>query len=197
MAILNSDKTKKKSRAWAFIAYPESMPENWLQILREFYLPIVISPLHNKDVDSFGEIKKSHYHVLVIFGNATTSSTVENISQSLNASLPISISSAWCYFKYMDHSEVDDKVLYSHSDFIFLNGLTEYDLKVLTKEEEKQLTFFVFDFIKENHIMNYFQLIDLLAIKDSDACFFATKKVLLFDKYIDSYKKNGKFQEKN
>lgn len=189
--LLNSDRTKKKSRAWAFIMYPESMPEDWLDRLRQFYLPVVVSPLHDKDVDSDGVLKKSHYHVMVVFGNSTTSTKVEEISDVVNGSLPIAISSAWCYFKYMDHSEVDNKVLYKHSDFVFLNGLTEYDLKVLTRDEERQLTFFIFNFIKEKHVMSYFQLIDMLSSIDSDACFFATKKVLLFDKYIDSFKKSA------
>lgn len=196
MPILNADMTKKKSRAWAFIMYPESAPENWRQILKEFYLPVVISPLHDQDVGENGVLKKSHYHVMVIFGNNTTSSTVETMAQAVRASLPIAISSAWCYFKYMDHSEVDDKVLYDHSDFVFLNGLSEYDLKVLTRDEERQLTFYIFAFIKEHKVMSFFQLMEVLASIDPDACFFASKKVLLFDKYIDSYRKNGEFLER-
>ena len=40
------DAKNVKKRNWAFVAYPESMPTNWLEILQETGAPIAISPLH-------------------------------------------------------------------------------------------------------------------------------------------------------
>ena len=40
-----------KNRHWTFVMYPESLPENYLEILQQTGLEIAISPLHNKDLD--------------------------------------------------------------------------------------------------------------------------------------------------
>ena len=37
-----------KGRNWAFVMYPESMPQNWFERLEKTGLPFAISPLHNK-----------------------------------------------------------------------------------------------------------------------------------------------------
>lgn len=48
-----------KGRSWAFIMYPDSMPQNYEEIITDLGLPFAISPLHDKDIDSTGE-PKSH-----------------------------------------------------------------------------------------------------------------------------------------
>lgn len=55
-----------KTRAWSFILYPDSAPENWLDILNDRHVPFCISPFHDKDVKADGSPKKGHYHVLYI-----------------------------------------------------------------------------------------------------------------------------------
>ena len=52
-----------KKRAWGGVIYPESLPENWLEILQNSGLQIAISPLHDKDINPDGTIKKPHYHI--------------------------------------------------------------------------------------------------------------------------------------
>ena len=54
-----------KARHWAMVVYPESAPENWIDIINETHLQFAISPLHNKDTNPDGEIKKSHWHVIL------------------------------------------------------------------------------------------------------------------------------------
>ena len=46
----NSKKMVKK-RNWAFVLYPESAPIDWKEQLQQTGLPIVISPLHDRDID--------------------------------------------------------------------------------------------------------------------------------------------------
>ena len=45
------------------MAYPEDMPENWLDVMREDMFDMVISPLHDKDKNPTGEAKK----LIIIF----------------------------------------------------------------------------------------------------------------------------------
>lgn len=47
-----------KTRAWTFIVYPDSAPDNWRDILDELHIPWVESPLHDKDQNPTGEQKK-------------------------------------------------------------------------------------------------------------------------------------------
>lgn len=47
-----------KKRNWVMVAYPDSLPENWLDILVQTGLPCAISPLHDRDTEATGEPKK-------------------------------------------------------------------------------------------------------------------------------------------
>ena len=53
-----------RKRVWAFIAYPDSVPEHWQSILANFHTPISISPLHDSDLNGDDTEKKPHWHVL-------------------------------------------------------------------------------------------------------------------------------------
>ena len=59
---MDDEKAKKvdnRARNWSLVVYPESAPENWRDILDDYHIPWVESPLHDKDVNPDGEIKKS------------------------------------------------------------------------------------------------------------------------------------------
>ena len=55
-------KQNVKKRNWAFVVYPESAPEDWIEQLQKTGLQCAVSPLHDKDTDPTGEPKKAHYH---------------------------------------------------------------------------------------------------------------------------------------
>ena len=40
-----------KSRTWGAVVYPESAPDNWIEILEETRIQFAVSPLHDKDVN--------------------------------------------------------------------------------------------------------------------------------------------------
>ena len=42
-----------------FIVYPESAPSNWRDTLNKTHLRWIESPLHDKDVNADGEVKKN------------------------------------------------------------------------------------------------------------------------------------------
>ena len=43
---------KEKSRYFTFLLYPESIPSDWEMKLELLGIPIAISPLHDKDIDT-------------------------------------------------------------------------------------------------------------------------------------------------
>ena len=64
---ITQKKKISKKRNWACVVYPESLPADWLDILQKTGLQIVISPLHNKDKNPDGTVKKPHYHIILIY----------------------------------------------------------------------------------------------------------------------------------
>ena len=62
-------KSDARGRNFATIVYPESAPEDWVTRLCSYHVECIISPLHDRDVkdDGSGEIKKEHYHVMLMF----------------------------------------------------------------------------------------------------------------------------------
>ena len=70
---------KGRTRNFATIVYPESAPENWKTILEEAMVPAFISPLHDKDINPDGEIKKAHFHVILAFDTVKTLEQAQDI----------------------------------------------------------------------------------------------------------------------
>ena len=69
-----------KGRDWTFVVYPESAPEQWRTILDETYMRWVESPLHDKDVNPDGELKKPHWHILLSADGPISESAVKRLS---------------------------------------------------------------------------------------------------------------------
>lgn len=53
------DMEKKRTRNYATVVYPESAPADWIRLLQEQCVPALISPLHDKDLNTDGTPKKS------------------------------------------------------------------------------------------------------------------------------------------
>lgn len=62
-----------KSRYWLVLLYPEWLPDDFLSVLAATFVPMAVSPLH----EPFG--RKSHYHVLVEYGNSTTEASIRSL----------------------------------------------------------------------------------------------------------------------
>ena len=142
----------EKSRYWAFVGYPESMPDNWLSILNEYHIPMAISPLHDKDLNSDGEEKKAHYHVLLVYGNTTTATNISKISESVNGTKPIPVMSLKGYYRYLTHKDNPEKYQYSDNDIKLICGFDPSDYWSYSANEEVQIRVAIIDIIKSNKI---------------------------------------------
>ena len=102
-----------KGRNWAFVMYPESMPEDWFDRLQMTGLPFAISPLHDKDKNPTGEEKKPHYHVICYYENSTTQKSVKELVCNLvNATIPIKLESMSGMYRYHIHMDNPEKHQY-------------------------------------------------------------------------------------
>lgn len=150
-------------RCWAFIMYPDSMPENWPEIIRQTGLPMALSPLHDKDVNPTGEEKKAHYHVICYYENPTTANNVyENVCKPLNATIPQKLESMRGMYRYHIHLDNPEKFQYDDRDREFFNGFDVSLVSSLTATEEFKLLRELVSFIEDNNVLEYCDLLHFL-----------------------------------
>ena len=191
-----TETTKKveKKRNWAFVVYPDSAPEDWLDILTQTGLEIAISPLHDKDVNPTGEPKKPHYHVIACYNGPTSFNVVKKLTDQLNAPIPIPLEAVKGYYRYLTHKDNPEKYQYCEKDIKSLNGFNIANFSELTRGEVLELKKNIHTYIREHDIKEYCDLLDMLfddnLFNEYDV---ATNNTLLFSTYI----KSRKFKERD
>lgn len=177
-----------KGRNWAFVMYPESMPENWFEILEKTGLPFAISPLHDKDLNPTGEEKKPHYHVICQYSNTTTAKNVkENVCDKVNGTIPIKLESIKGMYRYHLHLDNPEKYQYDDRDRIFINGFDVSNVNALTQTEVQKIKKEITNFIIDNDILEYSDLLEILLDNDLNNMFIvASSHTMLFAAFLNS-----------
>lgn len=177
-----------KGRNWAFIVYPDSLPSNYEEIITNTGLPMAFSPLHDKDLNATGEVKKPHYHVICYYDNTTTLKNVmDNVCKPLNATRPFKLESMVGMYRYHIHYDNPEKAQYDDRARVFYNGFDTSKVDSLSYTEVGKLLKEIQSFIKENEIVEYSDLLDILL--DNDYYYLwdvARNHTLLLNTYITS-----------
>lgn len=156
-----------KGRNWAFVVYPESLPKNYEEIITQCGIPIVFSPLHDKDTNADGTEKKEHYHVICYYDGPTTYKQVkENITDKLNGTIPIKLESMKGMYRYHLHLDNPEKWQYNDEDRRFYNGFDTNKVDSLTYTEIGQILKQIQRFIIQEKITEYSDLLDILLDND-------------------------------
>lgn len=184
---------KVKKRHWAFVAYPESLPADWIDQLKQTGLKTAVSPLHDKDVYEDGENKglpkKPHYHVIVSYEGPTTFSNVEQLTKRLNSTIPIPLDQVRGMYRYLTHEDNPEKVQYSKTAIQTLNGFDIRDFVEMTRSEVTKYIREVQQFVMDNGITEYADLMEtLLEGGEAMADWFdvASGHTLFFSAYLRS-----------
>ena len=112
-----------KSRYWSFIVYPESVLTDWEEVLCKLGCVFAVSPLHDRDINANGEVKKPHYHVLVQFDGPTTYKNVkESICDVVGGTIPQRTISLRGYYRYLCHLDNPEKAQYDINDIKCYGG---------------------------------------------------------------------------
>lgn len=169
-----------KSRFFAGLLYPDSLPEDWLVKLEMIGQPIAISPLHDSDVDTeavkqsgTGEIiyKKPHYHFVYIANNPVTPGSVLNkvrgvLGVQAISQVKIIHTSVRNYYDYLTHESKDavakNKHVYDKENITLLNhfDISRYD--TMDMEEKTRVLDCVCQMIRKKGLMNVNDLWDYL-----------------------------------
>lgn len=119
----NRKELNNRVRVWQFIVYPESAPADPWVVLRDFCVPFVVSPLHDKDVNADGSPKKPHWHVIYIFDGPHSYEQMKEISDSVNAAPPVRVLNVRGAVRYLIHLDDPEKYQYHLGELKSFCGL--------------------------------------------------------------------------
>lgn len=192
---------KEKSRYWGFEFYPESMPEDWRAIIEATHIPVVVSPLHDKDENPDHTPKKPHYHGMMCFGNTTTETACKRLAEALGFNgKVIAINNFRGYYRYMWHADNPEKYQYDKNDLQRFNGFNVEDFDNPTKGEVTAIRKKIVGLLRSDTLegLNLACLLEYLEDEgDWDAWSYVCDHVVGFSKMIEAFRfKSRDKQEK-
>lgn len=178
-----------KGRYFAFLVYPESAPDDWVEQLRKTHADYAISPLHTPD----DEDSKPHYHVIYKHSNTCTLEVAQRcIPEGIPANNHVELlHQPRNYQRYLIHLDDPEKQQFSPKEITVLNGFPldlsrDFSHAELIQFRERCLVI-----IRENSIIEYSDLINYLMDSDSDLLDYAANHTIFFNTYISSLRNSG------
>lgn len=153
---------KERAKNYTLVVYPDDMPDNWLEVMREEMFDMVISPYHDKDVNPDGEMKKPHYHILVSAGSSwiTMNKLAEWGRKLKGIAKPQKCSNPKGLVRYMTHCDNPEKYQYNKSD---IRVIGQYDIEPFFKAtigEERAVRREIMAFVRDNDIFEFADLVE-------------------------------------
>lgn len=178
---------KGRTRNYVSILYPESAIENWLQLLRDEHIPCLVSPLHDRDINDDGTLKKPHYHVMLLFESVKTQEQAQEIYDMIGAVRCQPVRSYKAQVRYLCHLDDLDKAQYDPNDVKCLSG-ADYSTALEAADSKYEILQAIIAYCQLNNITAYSDLIDY-CISDRFDWFKAlcSDSSNIVDKYIRSY----------
>lgn len=171
----------KRFRNACFLVYPDSAPDDWIEILRSQRVPFIVSPLHDKDKD-LGELdgnlcelpKKPHYHVAVTCDGNKPLSYFTELAKSVNGTIAWKIENLRSMLRYFCHLDNPEKYQYpmnemrsfcgaSVKDAMLIEGyeLTSECMKIQTFIQQMKFSdFHTFtNYLKDNGLFDWYHIV--------------------------------------
>lgn len=150
-------KVDNRKRNFETIVYPDSCPDNWIDILKTHKVPAFISPLHNLDKDSDGKLKKAHWHVMIMFDGLKTIEQAKEVFDSIGGVGLEIVKSIRGSTRYLCHLDNDDKVKYPVEDVIQLFGADFHSVSALPSDTYSVIGEII-DFCVDNNIKSFAEI---------------------------------------
>lgn len=146
-----------RTRNFATVVYTESASENWRDLLASNYVPAFISPLHDRDIQDNGELKKPHYHIMIMFDSVKTSEQAKEVFKSFGGVGCEVLKSSRAYARYLCHLDDKDKAQYKIEDVECLCGADYESVIALTIDKYVALAEME-EFVEKYDIVSFFLL---------------------------------------
>lgn len=154
-----ANKTGQRSNNWSFVAYPESLPEHWEDLINAHHIAWFCSPLHDADINADESEKKPHYHIILNFETLKSSEQVQEITRSeLNATVPQIVKSMKGYLRYFIHADNPEKAQYKIDDIRCFGGADYNPYFEPTSTDRFAIMDKMVDWIEENDCTEFFIL---------------------------------------
>lgn len=180
-----------RSYNWATVVYPESCPDNFVELIKEVSCAwYAISPLHDSDVCEDGSPKKPHYHVLFHFPTTKSSSQFSDIILPFCGVGREAVKNWIGYFRYLVHADDPDKFQYDYND---INSNKSDFIKLFEHRDPVDSTTLyahLIDFIIENKPRDYSELILMLLGEDLDLLKSAKNNSYSINMFLKNYRKH-------
>lgn len=189
-----ADEKRRGTRAlsWNVIVYPESAPTDWRDVLDSEHIRWIESPLHDKDTNPTGELKKAHWHVLLLFDSQKSLEQVKALTERLNAPQPQICKSAKGSVRYMIHMDNPEKYQYDKSDIIAHGGADANEYFAPTSSEIESLIIEMEDFIVKYGVQEYMDLVYYSRQYRSDWHNALMQKSYTIERFIKSLRHAGR-----
>lgn len=134
---VDKKQSKKDSRVrnWTFIEYPESAPDNWRLVLDDLHIKWVESPLHDKDTNPDGTVKKPHWHVMLCFSSKKSYQQILKICRGISGTNPQRVEDITGLVRYMAHLDNPEKYQYDTGLIVGHGGFDVGNYLVATRRE--------------------------------------------------------------
>lgn len=166
-----------KSKYFCAVLYPDSTTYDVAMIIKalaEEHLTFAVSPIHDRDVEDDGSLKKAHYHLLLAYSSATT---LNNIRGWFNAcGLPESdlhsvrvCASGVGYYRYLTHKDNPEKAQYNDNDIRVFNDADEL-FKKFSKTSSDKIDDLarIFQIVDELNTISFHTLVQYLMLNERD-----------------------------
>jgi rubrerythrin len=152
-----------KNRYWVAVGYPESMIEDWqLKIDDLVQVPFAYC-IHDKDVESNSNERKTHVHIILAFSNTTTYKHALEVFQTLgkiNYCEPIyNIRNKYDYLIHATKKAISDgKYQYSEAERVTGNNFDIGSYEQISIGDKKRMLTEIKQFQRDNEIDNFYTL---------------------------------------
>lgn len=160
-----------RSRNWTFIVYPESVIADWRSYLDDMHIPWIESPLHSKDTNADGQLKKTHIHVLLLFSGKKSYEQIKEITDSLNCPIPQICHDARSLTRYFAHLDNPEKWQYNVNDIVGHGGADPIEYLDLLKSKLTVVLKEIFEFCGDNGMIEYSDFIEYCIYHDKQDWF--------------------------
>lgn len=166
-----------KSKYFCCLLYPDSSTYDVDKVIKSLaaeHLTFALSPIHDRDVEDDGSLKKAHFHLLLAYSSATT---LNNIRGWFNAcGMPESelhsvrvCASGVGYYRYLTHKDNPEKVQYDVKDIRVFNDSDEIFKKFANTESDKiDKLVRIFQIVDELNTISFHSLIQYLMLNERD-----------------------------
>lgn len=149
---------RTRTRNFTTVVYPESAPEDWMELLTQQFVAALVSPLHDRDLNPTGEPKKPHYHVMFSFANSKTIEQGKEVAEAIGGVGCEIVKNPRSLARYLCHMDNPEKAQYSLDDVRQFGGADFYDLIKCAVDHYTAIAQ-IMDFCDDNGIYSFRELL--------------------------------------